>query len=79
MRGGARKGGGTDEVFLALFEGGHEEDGGERGDGRVLVRGGDVGYLLDARGEEEEDVGIFGELLCGRVSAGRCDVAEGYP
>ena len=79
MRAGQGKRGETDEVFLALLESGHEEDGGEWGDGRVLICGGDVWYLLDARGKEEEYVCVFGELLCGGVSARRCDVAGGYP
>lgn len=56
--------GGTDEVFLDLLEGGSEEDEGERGDGGVLICGGDVWYLLNAGGEEEEYIGVFGELLC---------------
>lgn len=54
------------DVFLHLLEGGDEEHEGEGSDGRISVGGRDVGDLLNAGGEEEEDVGVFGELLCGK-------------
>lgn len=63
----------TDQVFLGLLESGGEEDNCEGCDRRIAVRGRHVGYLLNEGGEEEEEIGIFGELLCGRVrwTAGR--------
>jgi len=79
MRGSQNKEGGTNEVFLDLFESGSKENDGERHDGCILVCGGDVWYLLDARGKEKEYVCVFGKLLCGRVSGGTCDVGESYP
>lgn len=54
-------------VFLDFLESGREEDDGERYDCGVLVCGGDIWYLLNAGGEEEEYISVFGELLCSRA------------
>lgn len=51
------------DVFFGFFEGRDDEDDSERKDSCIPVRGRNVGNLLDAGGEEEEDVGIFGELF----------------
>lgn len=63
--GGSKKG--TDKVFLDFLESGSEEDDCEWRDGGVLICRGYIWYLLNASGEEEEYIGIFGELLCGRI------------
>ncbi len=51
------------DVLLDLLERRGEQHERKRHDGRPTVGGRDAGDLLDARGEEEEDVGVLAELL----------------
>jgi hypothetical protein len=59
-----RAAGCTYKVLFELLERRCGQDDGEWSDGCVLVRGRDTRNLLDAGGEEEEEVGVFRELFC---------------
>ena len=50
-------------ILDQLLAGGDEQDQDQGTDGGISVGGRDVGDLLQDGGEEEEQVGVFGELL----------------
>lgn len=63
MRGMSKEKKRTDEVLLDFLECGSEQDDSEGNDSCVLVCGGHIRYLLDARGKEEEQVRVFRKLF----------------